>query len=603
MSKTSKQILLIIVLICILALFIFLYINKGTTNKISEFKGNSDALEVSSTELEISYDSSDEDNSWDTANTTYINLSDSATNVNGEGVSVQDNIITINKAGTYYLKGQLSNGSIVIDTSKNDEVHLIFDGVSISSNETSAIYGKKAKKIIITLAENSTNYIEDASTRTQTEDNEDLNGAIYSKSDLSINGIGTLRVKANYEDGIVSKDGLKIVSGNIQVDSNADGIRGKDYVVIKDGNITVKSVTDGIKSNNDTDESLGYICIEGGNIQIESGEDGIQAETILQIENANINVTTAGGSTNSTKSNKQPEMKGKMKTNSQTEITQTAETDEKSQKAIKAGKEINIKSGNFSIDSIDDAIHSNGNITISGGTIQIKAGDDAIHADDRIKIAGGETTIDTCYEGIEASYIQIDDGKITLSASDDGINISSGKSEDSQEEFGPSAKANIDANLKLIINGGEIQVSAQGDGLDSNGSIYINGGYIMVNGSISNRNGSLDYDGECIVTGGTLIAVGSSGMLQTPGNNSTQYSISAIVNGTAGEKVTLTDSDGTEILTFTPSKNYQSIVISSDALKNESEYTLKTKNTSLATVTISDIVTSVENINKQKQMF
>lgn len=610
MSKTKKQILLIIILICILILIILLWSKKGET-PISEFKGNSETLEVSATKLEVTYDASDENTSWDEASTSYVELNDAGSTVNGEGVAVQNNIITINKGGTYYIRGQLSNGSLVVDASKDEEVHLILAGVSISSSDSSAIYGKKAKKIIITLEENSINSISDGSTRTNTEDDEELDGAIYSKCDLSINGSGNLSLKSNYQDGIVSKDGLKIISGNIQVQANDDGIRGKDYVAIKGGEILVKAIADGIKSNNDTDESLGYICIEGGNIQIESDEDGMQAETVMQIADANINITTAGGSansTNSTNSTNISQQKGNFKTakmqpSAQTQVQETTE-DEKSQKAIKAGKEINIKSGNINIDSIDDALHSNGSIVISGGTFKIQAGDDAIHADEKIKIENGEITIDSCYEGIEASYIQIDNGKIALNASDDGINISSSTEETSEVgAFGPNAQANLDTNLKLIINGGEIQVDAQGDGLDANGSMYINGGYIMVNGPTSSGNGSLDYDGECVITGGTLIAVGAAGMLQTPSSNSTQYTVAVMVNGTAGKEVSLTNSNGKELLKFTPSKKYQSIIISSKDLKKGSEYKLKTSDADLSNFTISNIVTSSGNMNTQKHMF
>lgn len=600
----KKQILIIVILILVLALIIGIWAvtssSQNTNNATNSGSSNSETgvalsnaeVAVSSSDISVTYESSDTNTSWDESSTTKITLSDNGSNINGSGAEVNGTTVTITKAGTYYITGTLTNGSLVINTDKNSEVHIILAGVNIHSETQAAIYGEQAKKIIITLAEGTTNTVSDSTANTTATTDEEQDGAIYSKTDLTINGNGTLNVTANYKDGIVSKDSLKIVSGNIIVAANDDGIRGKDYVAIKNGNLTIATNSDGIKSTNAEDTTLGFILIEGGTINITSGQDGIDAETVLSILGGTLNIKSGGGSEKASQTKSQDSF------GFGTNKTTTTTTDTESKKGLKAGTQINIENGTFTIDSADDSIHSNGTIIITGGTFTIVAGDDGIHADESIKITDGKINITKSYEGIEASYIQIDGGTISLIASDDGVNVAGGN--DSQEfgQFTNSTKS----NQKLIINGGTLLVNASGDGLDANGSLYINGGYVYVDGPTSNGNASLDYDGECVVTGGTFIATGSTGMLQTPSTNSTQYTICAAASGSANQIITIKDSSGNEIASFTPTKSYQSIIISSPEIKNGSTYTIYAGNSEIASVTVNSIVSSYGNVGNGGMM-
>ncbi len=343
-------------------------------------------------------------------------------------------------------------------------------------------------------------------------------GAIFSKDDLTINGTGTLNVNANYLDGIVSKDELKIIGTTINVISNDDGIRGKDYIGIKEANIAVNANSDGIKSTNDTDEAKGFILIDNGN---------------------------------------------------------------------------------FNIDSSDDSIHSNGNIIINNGTFEIASGDDGIHADESITINDGIINISKSYEGIESSKIDINGGNINLVSSDDGINIAGGN--DSSSINGRPGQNNFSSNSDqtLTINNGYIVIDATGDGIDINGAGYINGGTVVVNGPTNSGNGALDYDSVFQVNGGTLIAVGASGMMQTPSSDSSIYSISYVYSNTqqANTKVTIKNSDDEEIISYTPSKNYESVIISTEQLKKGETYTIYSNEETVQEITINNIVTSVGNSN------
>ncbi|WP_028516375.1 carbohydrate-binding domain-containing protein [Ruminococcus flavefaciens] len=164
--------------------------------------------------------------------------------------------------------------------------------------------------------------------------------------------------------------------------------------------------------------------------------------------------------------------------------------------AFEANDSISVSDGTFNITTNKDGFHcendeTEGTITISGGTFSINGKSDGIQACALLQIDGGTFDI-TASEGIEATYVLINDGDISIYATDDGIN----------------ASANTNAYETAIeINGGNINVEVgQGDtdGIDSNGSIYVNGGTINVTAQMS----SFDYDRTAEFNGGTIIVNG-----------------------------------------------------------------------------------------------
>lgn len=586
-KKTRNLIIICIILLLILLVILGLYFMPAEWVQ-SENQEEVVEPDYTSTELEIKYEEDEISGEWE--ETAKILLEDNATKIEGSGASVSGNTVTIKSAGTYYITGTLTNGNIVVDAGDKAEVQLVLAGVDIKSQTTSAINGVKAAKLTITLEKNTNNKIEDASTYTTFTDTEDQepDAAIFTKTDLVINGEGSLQVTANYQDGIASKDTLKIMSGNIEVKAADDGIRGKDYVAIYDGNIQIDAKGDGIKSTNTSDASLGYIVIEGGKITIQAENDGIQAETVLNIKNADITITTNG--------------KIETKTNSYgfgRQSTTSNTTDSVSSKGIKAGNEITIESGTLKINSTDDSIHSNGNIIIKNGTMDLASGDDGIHADTNIYMIDGSITITKSYEGIESNNIQIDGGKISVVASDDGINVSGGKDSSSmQGRPGQNNFSNIESsNRKLVITGGEIEVRAEGDGLDSNGSIQMSGGTVVVAGPTSGGNGILDYDGTFEITGGVLIGYGSSDMLQTPSTTSSQYSIVVVASGKSGDTIKLQDSNGKDLVNMETVKSYSAVIISSPDIQKGESYELLQNGNKVSTMTVNSVVTSSGNVS------
>lgn len=478
----------------------------------------------------------------------------------------QSGDVEITKAGTYILTGTLSNGSILINASKEDTVRLVLDNAHITSSSFAAIYSSQAKKVIISLPEGTSNAIEDASTYTKTVE-DDVTSAIFIKDDLTFNGNGTLTITANNNDAITSKDTLKLMEGTYDITAEDDGIVGRDFLYVHDGNYTLHVEGDGLKTTYDTDDSKGDMVIEAGTFNIAAGNDGFQAEHSLTIYDGTFDITTGGGSINSSTSSNVNQPGGFGMWNSQS----TTSTDSASAKGIKTGSSLTIKGGTYDMDTSDDALHTNGDVTIDAGNFIILSGDDGIHADNQLIINGGTIDIQKSYEGLEAAVIDIYGGYIQVIASDDGINTGGGSDDVQQGHPGQDKFNTSESSYSLNIHGGTIQVDAAGDGLDSNGNIYINGGTTIVNGPTSGADGALDYDGECVITGGTLATIGMSTMAQAPSTTSTQNSIMINLSSTqsAGSILYLTDADGKIILGISPTKQYNNVVMSTPALTTD----------------------------------
>lgn len=500
---------------------------------------------------------------------TYIDLNNDIS-VDGEGVSVEKNTVTINSAGTYSVSGTLSDGQLVVNAGDKDDVYIVLDNANITCSNNAPINIVSGDKVVLSTADGSQNNISDGEEYQLDENSDEPNAAIFSKSDLVLMGEGTLNIKGNYNNGITSKDDLRIQSGDIVVDAVNHGMKGKDCVVILDGDIKVTSEGDGIKSTNTENSERGYVQIDGGNIDITSGEDGVQAETNLIVNGGNITLSTGGGSENSSTKEEWGNWGPQRPQDLNNTTTDTDE--EESAKGIKASKNIEINGGTLNIDSSDDSIHSNGTITIKAADIDLKSGDDGIHADSNLEITGGDINIAKSYEGIESQVITISGGNIDITASDDGVNVAGGNDSSSQGRAGANPFES-DEDAELIINGGTIVVDASGDGLDSNGTIEMTDGLVVVNGPTNGGNGTLDYGSSFDISGGTLIGAGTSEMLQNPSDTSEQNVISVVL--TSQSKNTLVhieDEDGNELITFSPSKEYASFIISSPDIKDNSTY-------------------------------
>lgn len=560
-------------------------VNAGSVNEDVSDKEASAGNAVKYVEYE--YSSEDTDASIDSGACNII-LNSASASILGSGAEVSGSIITIKKAGTYMISGTLDDGQIIVDAGGKDTVKLVFNGVTIHNSSTSPIYAKNAEKTIIILNDNTMNTITDSDSYIFDAEEDEPNAAIFSKDDLTITGSGTLNVTGSYYNGIGCKDILCITGGNIIVTAVNDGLRGRDGIAAAAGSFIINAGNDGMKANNDADAEKGYIVIDGGSFDITAACDAIQAETALTINGGTYAIKTGGGSASAPV--KQEDFRG-----FRTAAASTEDSDSK--KGLKAGTQITISGGIFTIDSEDDAVHANSEVLIEGGSFNITAGDDGMHADGTLTINDGGIIISKSYEGLEGSIVIINGGNIDIVSSDDGINAAGGS--DSSSMMGPMGRDSFSSSgsYYIEINGGTVKVDGSGDGIDSNGNLYINGGSVFVNGSSDNSNAALDGDGIIEINGGIVMAAGSSGMAEAPSSSSGQPCIFVAYSSVqeAGSTIIFKDSNGNILVEFTPVRRYHSVIFSSPELVLDNTYSLYSGNSKLTDIKISSTVTAISD--------
>ncbi|RGS78857.1 carbohydrate-binding domain-containing protein [Coprococcus sp. AF21-14LB] len=530
------------------------------------------AVSNSITEIDTSNMFSDRDKEvgYEESESVAISLVDDSSVCESDAVVITENTVTIKEEGTYILSGSLSNGMVIVEAEDTDKIQIILNGVSISNSQSAALYVRSADKVFITTASGTENILENNGTYVVIDEN-NIDSAVFSKSDLTLNGEGTLTVTAQEGHGIVSKDDLVLTSGTYVITSASHGISGKDSVRIANGSYTIVSEKDGIHAENTEDSSLGFVYLAGGSFSITSQQDGISASSWLQAEDGTYEILSGEGS-----ARVQNQSSGEDKPMQRT-FQEEAEENTTSIKGIKAVTQLVLNGGTYNIDAEDDALHSNGNLAVKNGTYALSSGDDGIHADSNASISGGGIDIIKSYEGIEGLSIDITGGEIFVLATDDGMNAAGGN--DSSGFEGPGFGGDQFASTEgayINIAGGVLRVNASGDGIDSNGDITVSGGETYVSGPTNDGNGTLDYSGTAQVTEGIFAAAGSSGMAQNFDSSSTQGVI--MINTDPQEQntnIVLLDSNGTELLNWTAEKEYSSIIISSSEIKEGETYTIK----------------------------
>ena len=599
---------------------------KSSTGNVVSSETETNAEETSAQSEAGTFSSADMFTERDLAGTyeesgaVYVTLSDDGITGETDGVVINGQTVTITAEGTYIFSGTLSEGQIVVDAD-NAKVQIVFDNVDITCASSAAVYVKSAEKVFVTLAEGSQNTLRNTDEYVAIDDN-NIDAVIFAKSDLTLNGTGSLTIVSAEGHGIVSKDDLKITGGTYDITAAGHALSGKDSVRIADGTFILTAEKDGIHAENADDEEKGYIYIADGDFTITSDGDGMDASNIVQIEDGTFDITAGGGAANSQKTHESdmpgggmsqnierpdgesmPQMGEKPDEESMSQMgekpdgenmPQDTTTDESSTstKGIKAGGGMYLNGGTYQIDSADDSIHSNANITIADGTYTLATGDDGVHADDALTVNGGTITVTESYEGLEGLTVTINDGTIDITARDDGINTAGGTDQSGFGTFGDHFKGmdsaddeteeTTDNEMWMELNGGYIHILAGGDGVDSNGDLTINGGEIYIDGPSDNGNSAIDYGdrSSAYVNGGMLVAIGSSGMAEGMSDSSKQKVLMVKLGEQmeAGD-VVLTDSEGNVIVSYTALKTYDCVIISTAEVESGATYTLTTSGT------------------------
>lgn len=527
----------------------------------------------------------DYETDYDEDDSVLISLSGDSASSSSDSVQISGSTVMITEEATYILTGTLDDGMIIVDASDTDKIHLVFDGVSIYSETSAALYILEADKVFITLAEGSENSLANGGTFTAIDDH-NIDGALFSRQDLTLNGTGSLTVESPAGHGIVCKDDLVITGGIYTVSSASHGLEVNDSIRITgETTLTVDAGKDGMHAENEDDSSLGFVYISDGTIDIEAEGDGVSAGASMQIEGGTFQILAGGGNENGTSESSDAwgEFRGGGSAGrfSETETSETESDDSStSMKGLKAAGSMLVTDGSFSIDSADDAVHSDTSVTVNGGTFDIASGDDAFHADEYLTVTGGEIDITASYEGMEALHVDIQGGDISIVSSDDGLNAAGGTDSsgitggrDSMSADGGWGDASS-SDGTLVISGGNLYINASGDGLDANGTIEISGGYIIVEGPTEGDTATLDYDISGVITGGTFIGTGASGMAQTFSDSEQGVLSVSVGSQTAGTAITISDSDGNIILEYTPELSFQVIIFSSPELVSGETYTI-----------------------------
>ena len=463
------------------------------------------------------------DLTWDSSSEVTIDLSNPTAT---DGVTVSDGVITITKAGNYKLTGTYE-GQIKVEAADSDMVRLILNNATITNSTGAAINVVEADEVVIYTASGTTNTVSDGSSYSDTASGSP-DAAIYSKSDLTLAGEGTLKVEGKYEEGIHTTDGLVIASGTLEVNAANTGIKGKGYVDILDGTITVTASQDGIKATNDTDGNRGWVRLSGGTVNISAGDDGFKAERVLEISGGTLNITQAN-------------------------------------EGIEA-QYINILDGTVNVTSSDDGINASYSTTSTST-------ESATATSTNQSAQGGQNSAPQAPSGsagqAPAGGGQAPSGTMGQPPAGGGAGGGMGG--------GGGTFEVVDATIN--ITGGTVTVNANGDGIDSNGTATLSGGTLVVNGPFTNGNASLDTNGDLLLNGTTVTAGNSGDMFEAPASSSTSgyVKLTNLSNVSSGTTIQVADSSGKVVANYkVTNSNTALILVSSANITKGRSYTVYT---------------------------
>ena len=521
-----------------------------------------------------------------------VTLNGDTATADSNAVQIKGSTVKITEEATYVFTGSY-NGMIVVNCEKSARPQLVFNGVSIYSETSAALYVMQAERVTVTLTEGTDNYLSNGGAF-EAIDSEEIDAALYSRRDLVINGSGKLTVLSPAGKGISCKDNLILTGGTLDIQSAFHGLDANDSLRITGISATVAAGMDGIHCENNTDTDFGYVYISSGTFDIDAAGDGIAAGAWLQITDGSFTLLTGSGHEN-----------GKDHADNWGGFPggpggkATTDTDSASMKGIKAATGRLLSGGSYTIDSADDALHCDSATVIRGGSYTIATGDDAIHAETALTIADGSIDISTSYEGLEAQDVAVLGGSIKLVATDDGINSAGGNDNSGnggRDEMAPPPGGNPPpgghggmggpggmpaGNGTVLIAGGTLYIKSSGDGIDANGSVTITGGHTTIVGPTQRDTATLDFDRSCIITGGTFIGTGSTMMAQTFSEGSTQ-GVFAVTCGSqqAGSAITLQNAAGETVIDYTPDLPFGLVILSSADIVAGEIYTITVGQTS-----------------------
>lgn len=312
------------------------------------------------------------DADYDVSSAVTISLEGDTAVCSSDAVSIEGSRITILNEGTYIFTGTLNDGQVVVNADDSDKVQIVLNGATITSETSADIYSLEADKVFITLEDGTENCLTNGGEFVAVDDN-NVDAAIFSKTDLTLNGSGSLVVTSPAGHGVVSKDELTISGGSYQVTAASHGFAGKDSVDIAGGSFVITAGKDGIHSDC-------AVVIQAGTFSIPYCYEGIEGQTVT-IEDGTFEITSnddgmnaAGGADGSGTS---------------------YGFGQEDPFAVDEDCFITINGGVITIVSDGDCLDSNGDLTINGGTLNLTCngnGNTAIDANGTYTNNGGSVT-------------------------------------------------------------------------------------------------------------------------------------------------------------------------------------------------------------------
>lgn len=390
-----------------------------------------------------SWSNFDLDAAW-SGSDTFVKCEDGNVTIeNGTGASYASGKLSITQAGTYVLSGSL-DGQVFVQVADTEKVHLVFNGFSLTCADYSPVYCEEADKVSITLADGTENSVTDTGSgfvQGTNPGNGRYAGAIHSKCSLTINGNGSLSVETTYRHGVVSNKNLRIVSGDISVQTAEDGLKGKNSLSARGGTVRVTADGDGLKVSEEEDPEKGYLAIEGGDFTVECGGDGLDVPRLIRV----------------------------------------------------TGGTLHVKSGDHALRSLGD-VEIGGDAALELDAYSGKDDSDAkgIKAEGNVEISGGTLRVTRSFEGIESreGFVKITDGLVELTASDDAISAETFIEVSGGSLFADARGDGLDSNGDLVFSGGTVVVQGPTNNAnsvldcgDDGGVIRTDGGFLLAYGS------------------------------------------------------------------------------------------------------------------------
>ena len=491
---------------------------------------------------------------WEEDGATRISLSDDGCAVDGAGAVADGTTVTITAGGTYVLTGQMSAGQVVVNAD-GEKVQLVLDGASVTSTDSAAILARAAKKVWLTLADGTQNKL--ATSGSFAEDDEySIDGAVWCKSDLTINGTGALTVSSAEGHGIVCKDELALVSGDVEVEAARHAVQAQDAACVVAGTWSLTAGTDGIHCGDDDDAEKGSVLIVGGTVSIDAASDGVDAANVLEVDGGEVTVSAGDDGLHSERA---------------LQVDGGTVTVTKSYEGLE-GSTVTVNGGVIDVTSSDDGVNAAGDPT----------GDSSAEATDA-GASGPEAAAGQPGDPMGGGLAPAGDGRAPENA-DAQAPTSTGQvpagsggqvpADAGGQAPGAGGDMDYDSTAQVTINGGKLTIQAGGGGIDSNGDLTVTGGETYVFGPASDGDGSLDFAGTGAITGGVVMCAGSSGMAQNFGDASTQGSMLVSASGQAGDAIQLVDEDENVVASCEARTSYSCVLVSAPGVESGKTYTL-----------------------------